>query len=57
MLAEDDTSKALLVKAFDSNYNWKLYNDLKSIAKGAKKAHQLRPRLKEMELLPEGSFP
>lgn len=57
MLAEDESSKALLVEAFDSNYSWKLYDNLRSVAKGTKIAEQLRPRLKELEQLPEGAFP
>lgn len=54
MLAEDNSSKALLVEAFDSNYNWKLYDGMRLVAKGAKRAEYLKGMIQTN--LPEGTF-
>lgn len=55
MLAEDDSSKALLVEAFDTNYNWKLYDGMRVVVNGGKKAEYLKGFIQTN--LPEGTFP
>lgn len=58
MLAENDTSKALIVKAFNANYGWSFYNSLNQIAKGNKKAKTLDSWFTSLETAyPEGSWP
>lgn len=42
MLAEDNSSKALLNYAFDLNYNWELYDALRYIVIGTKRANVVR---------------
>lgn len=42
MLAEDDSNKALLNYAFDLNYNWDLYDALRYIAIGTKRANVIK---------------
>jgi len=41
MLAEDEDQAALINKAFDMNYAWKLHHKMNEIAKGEKKAKDL----------------
>lgn len=55
MLAEDNSSKAFLVNAFDSNYNWTLFDNILSVAKGANDANTLKYTLNTR--YPEGAFP
>jgi glycosidase len=57
MLAEDNRNKTFLQKAFDSNYNWSLYDCLKSIAKGGRKAYGVKSLIRASASMPEGSFP
>ncbi|MDF2821759.1 MAG: 1,4-alpha-glucan branching enzyme [Clostridiales bacterium] len=57
MLAEDDQSKSFLLKAFDSNYNWKFFQNVTSVAKGTKKASTIEDYINRNNVLPEGSFP
>lgn len=58
MLAEDNSSMALLKYAFNSNYGWSLYNDLNSIAKGSKKAESLKSYfLSTIKTYPDGTYP
>jgi glycosidase len=42
MLAEDEDSTCLVEKAFDMNYAWELYHTMNEIAKGNKKASDIR---------------
>ena len=42
MLAEDNASKALLNYAFDLNYNWELYDALRYIVIGTKRANVVK---------------
>lgn len=42
MLAEDNSSKALLNYAFDMNYNWELYDALRYIVIGTKRANVVK---------------
>lgn len=55
MLAEDGKTTSLLKKAFDSNYNWDLYDALVQVANGNKKADKLKIYLTKD--YPEGSYP
>lgn len=42
MLAEDDSNKALLNYAFDLNYNWELYDALRYVVIGTKRANVIK---------------
>lgn len=42
MLAEDHLVESLLEEAFDFNYNWKLYDAMRAVAKDSKKANTLK---------------
>jgi len=42
MLAEDNLVKALLLNAFDMNYNWDLYEDLIHVVQGGQQASSLK---------------
>lgn len=57
MLAEDDQSKAFLINAFDSNYNWKFFKNVNSVAKGNAKASSIRNNINVNNSFPAGSFP
>ncbi len=57
MLAEDNTQKALMLSAFDSNYNWDLYSGMVSVAMGSKKASSLKSIVNAANTYPEGAFP
>lgn len=57
MLAEDNSQKALLLSAFDSNYNWNLYSGMVSVAKGSKRANALKSMVNAANTYPEGAFP
>ncbi len=54
LLAEDDRSQSLLKEAFDANYNWKLYDTLRSIAIGTKRANTIRFSLPKN--YPDGTY-
>lgn len=58
MLAEDDRAMSFMKYAFNSNYGWKLYHDLNSIAKGTKNASTLTSYFKHtVKNYPEGTYP
>ena len=53
----DNSQKALLLSAFDSNYNWNLYSGMVSVAKGSKRANALKSMVNAANTYPEGAFP
>ena len=57
MLAEDNTNKNFLKTAFDSNYNWSLYDCLVQVAHGNKKASNVKSYIRESMNMPTGAFP
>ena len=57
MLAEDNSNKDLLKTAFDSNYNWTMYDRLVAVARGNKNAASIRTMITLTTNLPEGAFP
>lgn len=57
MLAEDNMHNALLNYAFDSNYNWNLYDGMVTTAKDNISAYSLRDKIEAIEQMPEGTFP
>lgn len=58
MLAEDDQVMSFMKYAFNSNYGWKLFHDLNSIARGAKKANTLVSYFKNnVANYPTGTYP
>lgn len=54
MLAEDNTNRALLKYAFDLNYNWELYDALRYIVIGNKKANVVKYHIPDD--YPDGTF-
>lgn len=58
MLAEDDRAMSFMKYAFNSNYGWKLYHDLNSIAVGKKNASTLTSYFKHtVKNYPEATYP
>jgi glycosidase len=58
LLAEDGSKQELLDKAFDSNYNWALLNDMQKAAKNTINSSQMRMSLKNSESrYKNGDFP
>ena len=54
MLAEDNLVKDLLNYAFDFNYNWELYDALRSVANGTKQANVIKLYIPKN--YPDGSY-
>lgn len=54
MLAEDNSTPQLLKYAFDMNYNWKLYDVLRSVALGTKRANTIQFALPQN--YPDGTY-
>lgn len=54
MLAEDDLVKELLIKAFDFNYNWNLYETMVAVANDTKKANILKVYIPDN--YPDGAY-
>lgn len=54
MLAEDNLVESLLEKAFDCNYNWKLYDAMRDVARDNKRANTLKLYIPTN--LPDGTY-
>ncbi len=54
MLAEDSDSRALLKYAFDLNYNWELYDTLRYVVIGNKRANDVRYQIPKN--YPDGTY-